>query len=56
VKLEKFERKEAARAGVTVEHLGERHAITPCDCGKKKCSGWQVRYKFRAERRRGAVA
>lgn len=49
---EKFERKEAERRGVTVEHLREYHEITPCDCGKPKCKGWKVRWKFGAERRR----
>lgn len=52
MKLEKFERKEAARCGVTVEHLREHYEITPCGCGKRSCKGWQVRYKFGAERRR----
>lgn len=56
MKLEKFERKSAKRAGVTIEHLREFHEITPCDCGKKKCKGWKVRYRFGAERRRLARA
>jgi hypothetical protein len=54
VKREKFERKEAERAGVTVEQLLESHEITPCDCGEPKCKGWQVRYRFGTERRRVA--
>lgn len=52
MKLEKFERKEIERCGVTVEHLREFHEITPCDCEDPKCKGWQVRYKFGSERRR----
>lgn len=52
MKLAKFERKEAERVGVTVEHLREFHEITPCECGKSSCKGWQVRYRFGAERRR----
>lgn len=28
------------------------HEVSPCDCGKKKCRGWQVRWMFGAERRR----
>lgn len=52
VKLEKFERLEAKRCGVTVETLREHYKIDPCSCGKPKCKGWQVRYKFGAERRR----
>lgn len=51
---EKFERKAAKRSGVTVEHFREYHEITPCDCGHKDCKGYQVRYKFGAERRREA--
>lgn len=54
MKLAKFERKAAKRAGVTVGHLREFHEITPCKCGEKDCKGWQVRYKFRGERRRCA--
>jgi hypothetical protein len=54
VKLAKFERKEAERCGVTVEHLREFHEITPCDCGKRSCQGWKVRYRFGTERRRVA--
>ena len=55
MRLEKFERKEAARAGVTVEYLREHHEITPCDCGKRRCEGWKLRYRFGAERRRLAA-
>jgi hypothetical protein len=54
VKLAKFERKEAERCGVTVDHLREFHEITPCDCGERSCKGWKVRYRFGAERRRVA--
>lgn len=54
MKLAKFERLQAKRSGVTVEHLREFHEIAPCDCGERGCKGWQVRYKFGAERRRMA--
>lgn len=50
MKLSKFERKEAERSGFTVEELREFFAITPCACGK--CKGWQVWWKFGAQRRR----
>lgn len=55
MKLSKFERKAAERSRFTVEEFREFFAITPCDCGKRKCKGWHVRYKFGAERRREQV-
>jgi hypothetical protein len=55
VKRDKFIRKEAERAGVTAEHLLEFHEVLPCECGKPKCKGWQLRWKFGAQRRREAA-
>jgi hypothetical protein len=55
VKRSTFIRKEAARRGVPEEHLLEFHEVVPCECGKKKCKGWAVRWKFGAERRREAA-
>lgn len=52
MKLEKFERKEAERTGFTVDEFRRQFAVTPCDCGKKRCDGWKVRYRFRSEVRR----
>jgi hypothetical protein len=52
MKREKFERKEAERTGFPLDEFRRQFAVTPCDCGKKKCDGWKVRYRFRAERRR----
>jgi hypothetical protein len=31
------------------------HDIVPCECGKPKCKGWALRWKFGAERRREAL-
>lgn len=47
-----FVRKAAKRSGFTVEEYEQYFAVTPCECGKRKCKGWQVRWKFGAERRR----
>jgi hypothetical protein len=52
VKREKFIRREAERAGVTEKHLLEFHEVVPCECGKRKCKGWQLVWKFGAKRRR----
>jgi hypothetical protein len=49
-----FVRKAAKRSGFTVEEYPTFFDITPCECGKKKCKGWRVRWKFGAERRREA--
>jgi hypothetical protein len=56
VKLAKFERKEAERTGFTLEEFRRQFAVTPCPCGMRGCKGWQVRYRFRAERRRLATS
>jgi hypothetical protein len=56
MKLEKFERKEAERSGFTLEEFRQYVEVTTCDCGKRKCKGWQIRWKFGVERRRCASA
>lgn len=56
MRYDKFIRKEARRAGITVEHLLEFHEVLPCDYGKKKCKGWALAWKFGARRRREATA
>lgn len=55
MKREKFIRREAERVGVTEKHLLEFHEVVRCDCGKPKCKGWALRWKFGAERRREAA-
>ena len=53
--ISEFALKEAKRGGwKSVDEFRQYHEITPCDCGKKKCKGWQVRWKWGAERRREA--
>ena len=49
---EKFELKEAKRAGFTLKEFRQFFAVTPCECGKRKCKGWQVRWKWGTQRRR----
>lgn len=41
-----------AKGWDSVEEFLKYIAVSPCDCSKKKCKGWQVRWKFGAERRR----
>lgn len=48
---EKFVTKQAKNWD-SPEHFLQFHEVTPCDCGAKKCKGWQLRWKFGAERRR----
>ena len=49
-----FVRKQAKRSGFSVEEYEQFFSVTPCECGKRKCKGWLVRYRFGAERRRVA--
>ena len=49
-----FVRKQAKRSGFSVEEYEQFFSVMPCECGKRKCKGWSVRYRFGAERRRVA--
>lgn len=50
---DKFVRKQVKRGGWQSREQFEKFiAVIPCDCGKRKCKGWRVRWKFGAQRRR----
>ena len=49
--ISEFELKEAKRAGFTLKEFRQFLDVTPCACGKRKCKGWRVKWKFGTKRR-----
>lgn len=49
--ISRYEVKEAKRLNMTLKEFRQFFAVSPCECGKKKCKGWSVKWKFGNRRR-----
>lgn len=49
--ITEYQTKEAKRLGMSLKDFRQFFTVTPCKCGKKKCRGWSVKWKFGSKRR-----